>query len=260
MRLSHFMEAGFVFADVTAGQWLVAIACMVLIGASKTGVTGAGLIAVPILASMFGGRPSAGLILPLLSVADFVAVWYYHRHVEWKHLVRIMPWALAGVVIGVVFGSWVSDRAFKHTIAIIVFISLAIMVWRDLRRNHKVVPSSRWFSSSIGLSVGFASMIGNAAGPLTSLYLLAVRLPKNAFIATGAWFYCILNLAKTPFHIFTWHTIHGQTLLFDLAMMPAIGLGTWLGIRIVNLIPERYYRIFVIVVTFISAMVLVVRR
>lgn len=233
---------------------------MILIGASKTGVTGAGLIAVPILASMFGGKASAGLILPLLSVADFVAVGYYNRHVEWKHLLRIMPWALAGVLAGVVFGRWVSDAAFKQTIAIIVFVSLGIMVWRDWQGKRLEVPSSRLFSSSTGLSVGFASMIGNAGGPLTSLYLLSVRLPKNAFIATGAWFYCILNLAKTPFHIFSWHTISSQTLLFDLAMLPAIGVGTWLGIKVVNLIPEKYYRTFVIVVTFVSAIVLVVRR
>lgn len=254
------MNNPFHFTDVTTTQWILSIVCMVIIGASKTGVTGAGLIAVPILASMFGGKPSAGLILPLLSVADFVAVWYYHRHVEWKHLVRIMPWALGGVIGGVLFGRWVTDLTFKYTIAIIVFVSLGIMVWRDVSGKNKKVPSSRWFSSSTGLSVGFASMIGNAAGPLTSLYLLTVRLPKNAFIATGAWFYCILNLAKTPFHIFSWHTISGQTLLFDLAMLPAIGTGTWLGIRIVNLIPERYYRLFVIVVTFISAIVLIVRR
>jgi hypothetical protein len=45
---------------------------------SKTGVHGAGMVAVPMLASIFGGQLSSGIMLPILCLADVMGVWYYH--------------------------------------------------------------------------------------------------------------------------------------------------------------------------------------
>ena len=44
---------------------------------SKTGLSGLGLMVVPDLASVFGRRPSVGLLLPILIFADvFTVTWY----------------------------------------------------------------------------------------------------------------------------------------------------------------------------------------
>ena len=96
-------------------------------------------------------------------------------------------------------------------------------------------------------------MIGNAAGPIMAVYLLAMRMPKNSFIGTGAWFFLIINLLKFPFHIFVWETITWSSFKLDLLAIPAIAIGIVIGIRIVNLIPEREFRYFIIVTTFLAA-------
>lgn len=46
------------------------------IGMTKTGVHGASMFAVPVLAIIFGGKASAGLMLPMLIMADLFAVKY----------------------------------------------------------------------------------------------------------------------------------------------------------------------------------------
>ena len=101
-------------------------------------------------------------------------------------------------------------------------------------------------------------MIGNAAGAIMALYLLSMRLPKNEFIGTGAWFFLIINLFKIPFHITVWETINIDTFSFDLILLPVITMGAFAGIYIVKLIPEKGYRIFMLVSTAISAIVLMI--
>lgn len=97
-------------------------------------------------------------------------------------------------------------------------------------------------------------MIGNAAGPVMSIYFLSMMLPKNSFIGTGAWFFLIINLFKIPFHITIWKTIDLNSFTLDLAMFPAIMIGAFLGIKVVKIIPEKPYRIFIIVTTALAAL------
>lgn len=223
---------------------------------AKTGVHGAGMITVPMLAAVFGGKLSSGIMLPLLVMADVMGVWYYHRHASWSHLKILFPWAAAGVVLGTVLGQFIDDGAFRLTMAIIVMIGVVIMIWLERDRTQDI-PTNKWFGATSGVLGGFTSMIGNLAGPVMSVYLLASRLPKNEFIGTAAWFFLVINWFKVPFHVFAWHTITWDILLLDLLTLPVIGLGAWLGILITKSLSEKSYRWFIIAMTLIAAVYMV---
>ena len=227
-----------------------------LIGMAKTGLSGFGMMVVPILANAFGGRPSVGLLLPILIFADVFAVTWYNRHAEWKHIFRLLPWALAGIVVATIVGKSISDQNFNRLLAGLVIGGIAILVWRDVRSDKLKIPKSRWFASGMGLLGGFSTMIGNAAGPVMALYLLSMRLPKNVYIGTGAWFFFIVNLSKVPLHVWSWKTITLDSFLLDVLLIPAIAAGAFLGIWLVRLLPEKIFRIIVIVTTLLSALLL----
>ena len=217
------------------------------IGLSKTGVHGASMIAVPLLASIFGGRMSSGVLLPILVLADLLGVKYYHQHASWKHLRLLFPWAAVGVIAGAITGNYINDEVFKIMMASIILISVLIMVW--LQQGHKEdVPNYFWFAALMGVAGGFTSMVGNLAGSVMAIYLLAMCLPKNAYIGTTAWFFLVTNWFKVPFHVFVWKTISIDTFLLDLTTIPAIALGAYLGIIIVRKIPEHWYRWFIIAI------------
>ncbi len=242
--------------DLLPVQWILISICGLLIGMSKTGLSGVGLMVVPLMANAFGGRPSVGLLLPILIFADIFAVSWYHRHAEWKHVLRLIPWALLGIAAATVTGKRISDITFNRLLAAVVIIGVGILIWRDLRQNRLQIPESRWFAALMGLMGGFATMIGNAAGPVMALYLLSMRLPKNSYIGTGAWFFFIVNLSKIPLHVWSWKTITVHSFLLDLLMIPAITAGAFLGIWLVKLLPEKAYRIIVIATTLLSAVFL----
>ncbi|WP_430974514.1 sulfite exporter TauE/SafE family protein [Sunxiuqinia rutila] len=244
--------------DLSPLQWVLMAVCGMLIGMSKVGVPGVSMIVVPILAFIFGGKQSTGVLLPILMMADLFGVGYYRRHAQWSYLVKILPWAFVGVGLALWVGEIVNDEQFKDLIAILVFMCIGLMLWKDRRKGKNFFPDSWWFAASMGVLGGFATMIGNVAGPIFAIYLLAMHLPKNNFIGTSAWFFLILNFCKFPLHLFIWKTISWPSLKMDLMTLPAIALGAFLGIWLVRIIPEKTYRTAVIVITAISAFLLLI--
>jgi uncharacterized membrane protein YfcA len=242
--------------NLSTMQWLLAGLCGVMIGLAKTGIVGILLLIVPIMAGIFGGKPSVGMVLPMLITADIFAVTYYNRHAEWKYILKLLPWAIIGILVGALFGNAISDAQFKRAIGLMVIVFLSLMIWQEFRKKDVAVPDYWWFSALLGLAGGFSTMVGNAAGAVIPMYLLSMRLPKNSYIGTSAWFFFIVNLLKVPLHIFFWKTIHLQSLSFNLLMIPPIILGALLGIRIVKIIPEKGYRAFIMAAIFVAALFL----
>jgi uncharacterized membrane protein YfcA len=237
-------------------DWLLFLTCGILIGMAKTGLSGAGFMIVPIMAGIFGGKLSVGIVLPMLIFADVFAVNYYHRYATWRYIFLSLPWAVIGVAIATLFGNLIDDETFKTFIAIVILLGIALMIIQDGVIKSKKIPDTWWFAGILGLTGGFTTMIGNAAGPVMSLYLLSMHLPKNTFIGTAAWFFLIINVIKVPFHVFSWNTITFQTLLVDIAGIPAILLGVFIGIKTIRIVPEKVYRYLIIISTILAALLL----
>jgi uncharacterized membrane protein YfcA len=229
-----------------------------LIGMSKTGVPGVSMIVVPTLALIFGGKQSTGILLPILIMADVFGVVYYHRHAHWKHLFRALPWAFGGLFLALWIGNRVNDEQFKRIIAITVFISIALMIWKDYVYKKEFTPDNQGFAALLGITGGFATMIGNVAGPIFAIYLLAMRMDKKSYIGTTAWFFFIINLFKFPLQTIVWKNININTLTVDILVLPAIAAGAWLGIYAVKRIPEKAYTWLVIVITVLSAFLILI--
>ena len=78
---------------LTTFQWIILALTALCIGMSKTGVQGLMLLAVPYMAMAFGAKESTGIILPMLCIADIIAVIYYKRIADWKVVVKLLPTA-----------------------------------------------------------------------------------------------------------------------------------------------------------------------
>ena len=242
--------------QLAAWEWCAVMICGLCIGVSKTGINGLGTIVVPVFAIIFGAKPSTGILLPMLCCADMFAVAYYRRNAEWKYIIRLLPWALTGFALALLTDHWISDKDFKTLIGICILAGLGVMLWNEHRGKDTAVPSSRWFAALFGVMGGFSTMIGNAAGPIMSVFLLSVRLPKISFVGTAAWFFMIINFLKLPLQYFVWENISGETLLFDLAMLPSIAVGAWMGIIFVKKVSEKNYRIVIYLLTLVATLML----
>lgn len=243
--------------NLTPGYLLLFLILAMVLGMSKAGLSGFGLAIVPVMALIFGAKESTGVILPMLITADIMAVIYYRRNAVWKHIIRILPWVAAGIIIALIIGKLINNNQFRVVLITVVWIMLILMLVNDLRKNKSIeIPENKFFGAFIGVTGGFSTMIGNAAGPVFTLYFLAMRLPKKEFIGTSAWLYLIMNTGKLPLQVLVWKNISLNSLMLDVIAIPVIALGIFLGIYIVKLLPENVYRYFVIITTLVSSILL----
>jgi uncharacterized membrane protein YfcA len=159
-----------------------------IIGGSKAGLKGADMLSVMLMALVFGSKSSTGIVLPLLCVADVAAVKYYHRHTQWSHFWKLIPWMAVGIVGGVLAGKDMPEQVFLRVMAGIVLVTIGIVLWMEWRKSNDV-PRHTLFAAGTGLAAGFTTMMGNLAGAFSNLYFLAMRLPKSDFIGTAAWIF-----------------------------------------------------------------------
>lgn len=241
--------------EISLTSWILASTAAFVIGMSKAGIKGIAVINVTFMALAFGAKESTGLVVPLLILADIFAVIYYNRHTQWKYVFKLLPWMVLGVLIGVYVGKDLPESLFKTGMAIIILITVFMMYWWD-RKKIKTVPKHWAFSSSIGVVAGITTMVGNLAGAFSNIYFLAMRLPKNHFIGTAAWLFLIINIIKLPFHFFVWETISQETILLNFKLLPGILIGFVVGIKIIKLINETFFRKMILALTALGAILI----
>src|ERR1700749_4004819 len=104
-------------------NWLLIALAAFIIGLSKAGLKGIDMLNVTIMAIVFGGKASTGIVLPLLCTADIMAVIYYHRHAQWPLFWRLVPWMTAGILIGVFTGKDLNEDLFRKIMAVIIVLT-----------------------------------------------------------------------------------------------------------------------------------------
>lgn len=241
--------------ELSTLQWVLLVLCAVMAGMAKTGIAGMGILIVPIMAEIFDPKLSTGILLPMLITADLVAAKHYRKDVDWKALFRLFPWVAIGLGCGVYVGDKITADWFRYLIAIAIFIGLIPLIKKKKvqQEDKKHYMGKLWVAVFFGIAGGFFTMVGNAAGALMSIFFLSMNIPKNRFIGTRAWFFLIVNITKVPLHIFFWKTINLNTLTLDLVTVPAIIVGSLVGIKIARMISEKKYRYFVILLIIVAA-------
>lgn len=85
------------------------------------------------------------------------------------------------------------------------------------------------------------------------IYLLAMRLPKDAFIGTSAWYFMVLNWCKVPF-MMQLGLINSDSLAFNIKLSPAILVGGLLGIYFSSRLSNSGFNRLIQVLTVLAAL------
>jgi uncharacterized membrane protein YfcA len=244
-----------------AVQWVCAVLGALMVGVSKTAISGLSVLAVGLFTYVFASsKQASGLVLPLLVFADFVAVFAYRRHAQWQYLWKLFPWTAIGVVLGFFALGRISDQAAKALIGIIILALTALSGWRRFRAGSGTDESNplHWsIAIVVGIVAGFITLIANAAGPLMAIYLLAMRLPKMQYVGTAAVFFLLLNLFKVPF-MAALGLITVASFKFNLILLPAVVLGTFLGRWLLGRINQSAFEKLVLALSAIAGVLLLV--
>jgi uncharacterized protein len=233
--------------------WVLLAFAAFSMGVAKTGVPGFGMLAVPILAMYFPAKMAVGLMLPVMIFADLFAIGYYFRVCRWRYLLRLLPWAVGGLLAAYILLFYIDNKELKPLIGVIILILLGLRVRTILKGDTADVPHHPAFAASMGIAAGITTMLANAGGPVMTLYLLSMRLEKRLFVGTAAWFFFIINWLKVPL-MMDHDMITMSTFKAGLAVFPAVVVGALAGVLIIKYLPQKVFNVIALVLAALAAL------
>ncbi|WP_221349828.1 sulfite exporter TauE/SafE family protein [Streptomyces beigongshangae] len=251
---------------ITPWEFAALAAAALLVGFSKTAVSGANTVSLAIFAAVLPAKASTGVLLPVLIAGDVLAVLTYRRHAHWPTLWKLFPAVAAGVVLGTVFLRGAGDGTVRTSIGVILLLMAGVTVWRrrgagaeaDGGPDPVTTRAGRLKARSYGVLGGFTTMVANAGGPVMSMYLLSAGFRKLGFLGTSAFFFLIVNVSKVPFSVGL-GLIDGRSLLLDAALVAFVLPGALLGKWAVDRIDQRLFERLVIAATVLGGIQLLLR-
>jgi uncharacterized membrane protein YfcA len=252
---------------ISGGGFAALAFAALLVGFSKTAVSGANTVSLAVFAAVLPARASTGVLLPVLIAGDVLAVLTYRRHAHWPTLWRLFPAVAAGVVLGTLFLVWADDGVVRTSIGAILLLMAGVTLWRRRRAGRAgeadepdavTGRAGRTKARSYGVLGGFTTMVANAGGPVMSMYLLSAGFRKLGFLGTSAFFFLIVNLSKVPFSAGL-GLIDGRSLLLDAALVVFVVPGALIGKWAVTRINQRLFEQLVIAATIVGGVQLLLR-
>lgn len=219
-------------------------------GLSKLGIPAA-LVFSPILAGVYGGKASAGIIIIPVIVSDLIVMYIYRKNVDKKVLIKILPLTILGIIAAVIFGNNISDELFKRSMGIIIFI-IGVLT---LLKNFKIDFSK--LSFLFGFLGGIAAFIGNVSGPMMSIYLLNIEMDREKFLGTRTWFYFIINIIKVTLYIIVLKNIQIETFRLTSIAIPFVFVGVFLGKYFVEKMNQSMFEKFILIISMVSGLKLI---
>ena len=226
-------------------DWLLIllIAFAVLItGISKGGFSGAfGVIAVPLISLQTSPTLAAAIMLPILCVMDIFAVQKFWKKWNTEQLIKCIPAAIVGIIIGGLTASWFSVEWLKIMVGVIA-IGFTINSWPRKNKSSRLKPLNALAGKFWCALGGFTSFIAHAGGPPMSVYLLRTQLDKTQYVATAAVIFAAVNYVKLiPYGLLG--QLNTTNILLSLSFTPIAYLGVQLGAWLHYKIPtERFFK------------------
>ncbi len=245
-------------SEIPFEGYVVAALAMLVIGMSKGGLGAtSATIALPLLSLVMPVNMILGSMLPILILADLLAVGFHWRYWELSYFKLLVPGALVGVVLGTVFITNVSPKILRTTMGVII---LSFTLYKFLEPRLLSYFSYRprpWHGVFTGGTAGFTSTIAHIGGPPVAIYLLMQDVQPRTFIATSALFFLVLNWIKVPFYMYAG--------LIDLARLREIAfllifvpIGVYIGKTFVSRVRKEVFDKIILSILTISAILLIV--
>lgn len=225
------------------GVFALAALGAMLAGLSKGGFGGSlGFAGAAILAIVIEPGVALALMLPVLMAIDVTALRAYWGRWDGPSARAIVIGAVPGLGLGAALFAQVSGDAIR---AIIGVVAIGFPLFRIALARGLIAPRPTGFDRRkgwvAGAVVGFTSFVAHAGGPPFAVFMLGQGgIDKTRYHATSVIVFWVVNTLKLV--LYAMLGLFSLNLLgWSAALIPFALVGTFIGIRVHNLIPERAF-------------------
>jgi uncharacterized membrane protein YfcA len=223
--------------DYLADPWFYAVAvpAVILTGFSKAGLGGGiGSLSVPLMSLLIAPSQALAIMLPILLLLDMMGLWTFRARID----ARILRTAVPAALLGIGVGWFMFSRLDANWIRALIGLEAVLFALQKLFEGRAAwtgepapwQPGRARFWSAVS---GFTSFISHAGSPPMMQFMLPLKLHREIFVGTMAWHFAAINFSKI--------LPYAQLGLLDLSnlstsllLVPAVPLGYWLGLRMLQ--------------------------
>ncbi len=239
-------------------ELLILLAAVALFtGFVKAGMPALGGLISAVVALVFSPREALGICLIYLLVGDVIAVSFYWRLAHFSELKKMILPVFIGIAAGGVMLSYLDNNNLGLAIGLMVIFLVSLEPLRP-----KLTELAIYYPKSVragsGIFAGISTTIGNAAGPITALYFLLLKLDKKTFVGTSSIFFLSVNTTKIP--IFYYQELFTVAYFPSIAITaPLVYVGALFGRSFLNWVSQVWFTRIILTATAIAGLWLIVR-
>lgn len=230
-----------------------------LIGLTKAGFGGAGMVVTPLLALVLPAKVGLGLMLPLLMATDVMALAYYRGQWDRRNVAILLPPAIVGIALGGYLLQIIPAGLLIRLIGLLALVFVCVQLLRSRLTGHESpTPLRPLLGVVLGFAAGVTSTLAHLGGLLTTIFLLPQRLGPARFVATASALYFFMNAAKlAPY----WRQGLLPLPIWQQAasLLPALATGAVMGFLLNGRVSPRRFNMVVLVVVFATGLYLLTR-
>ncbi len=239
-------------------ELLILLAAVALFtGFVKAGMPALGGLISAVVALVFSPREALGICLIYLLVGDLIAVSFYWRLAHFSELKKMILPVFIGIAAGGVMLSFLDNNNLGLAIGLMVIFLVSLEPLRP-KLTELAIYHPRSVRTGSGIFAGISTTIGNAAGPITALYFLLLKLDKKTFVGTSSIFFLSVNTTKIP--IFYYQELFTVAYFPSIAITaPLVYVGALLGRSFLNWVSQVWFTRIILTATAIAGLWLIVR-
>jgi uncharacterized membrane protein YfcA len=222
--------------------YLVSAVAVVLLGLSKGGFFGLGVMALPLMSLFVPPMQAAAILLPTVLAQDVLTIWTYRRDWSAWNLKIMIPSMALGVIVGSLFAASLSAVHIRLTIGIIA-AAFVLRYWLNRRFERLATHANTLTGVVFGALGGFTTLLANAGGPAWQMHLLPQNLDKYTYAGTLTMLFAASNLMKIPAYG-ALGVLTVENLATGALLLPAAMVANYAGLWLVRRTPtELFFRI-----------------
>ena len=220
--------------------FVCAVISVTILGISKSGFgAGLGTLSLPLMASQAPINEALAIMLPLLIVIDLVGLRRYIKNANWGILKIVIPPAIAGLLLGMIFFTAITPQVLTLSIGIFTLLFL-IQNLAMSRIEAKETKSYPWLGRAMGLTSGFTSFVAHIGGPPITVYMLREKLLPMVYTSTLGVFFTVMNFGKLGPYAYL-DLLNYKQLATSIILLPCAPVGVYFGFYLAKRISMKWY-------------------
>jgi uncharacterized membrane protein YfcA len=231
--------------------YLLSAIAVTLLGISKGGFLGLGVMALPLMSLSVPPLQAAAILIPTMIAQDVLTVWTYRHTWSAWNLKIMIPSLAGGIALGALFAASLTAAHIRLAIGIIA-AAFVLRHWLG-KRFDALSPRPNLVTGVIfGALGGFTTMLANAGGPAWQMHMLPQRLDKLTYVGTFAMLFAAGNLLKLPAYG-ALGQLTRENMVLGLVLLPVAVLANYAGIWLVRRTStELFFRIAYVLMLLIA--------